>query len=133
MGFYPTYKGGPKAVITSDATPQTVYALHQYGMIDTIYTRKMTIFDEFPIKFKITVKRYFDTFAKGREIYLKYTASYPIFNQEEVTIQSKALIKMGISNGVYPTRDDLMTTPIPETYQTKSLFAVSQAIFYLKP
>ncbi|CAL1371114.1 unnamed protein product [Linum trigynum] len=76
-GFYPTFKGGPRAVIITDKiAPTTLFALHQYGLIDTIYTQKAHIFEEFPTKFKTIVKRYLDSFAKGREIYLRYTSSY---------------------------------------------------------
>ncbi|CAL1383188.1 unnamed protein product [Linum trigynum] len=134
MGFYPTFKGGPRAVIITDKiAPTTLFALHQYGLIDTIYTQKTEIFDEFPTKFKTVVKRYSDSFSKGREIYLRYTASYPVFNKEELIVPSKAIIKMGVSNGNYPTRDELEGTKIPEDYQVRSLYAVSQALYYLNP
>ncbi|CAL1354076.1 unnamed protein product [Linum trigynum] len=107
MGFYPVSRGGPKAVITEEASPELSYEFHQYGLIDTIYTTTMKVFEYFPQKMRNVIRRYLELFAKEREIFLKYTSSYPIFVEDKLLVGSKAVILMGVSNHDYPTRDDL--------------------------
>ncbi|CAL1389779.1 unnamed protein product [Linum trigynum] len=133
MGFYPVSRGGPKAVITEEASPELSFEFHQYGLIDTIYTTTMKVFEYFPQRMRNVIRRYLELFAKEREIFLKYTSSYPVFDQGKLLIGSKAVILMGVSNHDYPIRDDLRDYEKKPDYQVKGLLAVCRALTKIEP
>ncbi|CAN1163675.1 hypothetical protein LINPERPRIM_LOCUS32754 [Linum perenne] len=134
MGFYPVNRDGPKAVATEEATPELIYDLHQYELLDTIYTTTSKVFKHFPQKMKYIIRRYMETFAKGREIFLKYTSSHPIFNEkEELLLRTKAVILMGVSNNDYPSRDNLKNYEQRPDHLVKGLSAVCRALTNIEP
>lgn len=107
--FYPKNKGvGPKVVFITGANPLTVYQYYQAGLIDTLYVQDGKEVSEFPAQIQYVIKSYNEKFAKGREIYLKFISSYPLFTEDgEVQVPSLSLVLMGISNGRYLISDTI--------------------------
>nr|WCL16046.1 inclusion body protein [Chrysanthemum yellow edge associated virus 2] len=112
--FYPRKRRvmGPKAVITPEASPEDAWRFFSLGLIDTIYInpKKLSILKLFPEKIQAAVKRYQEKVAKNNEIFLLCKTSYPIYTEDNfLLVPSVGLVQMGISNGVYPEKEEIGT------------------------
>ncbi|XP_010543096.1 PREDICTED: uncharacterized protein LOC104816123 [Tarenaya hassleriana] len=106
MGFYPKMaRTGPKAIFIGEANSLLAFDYLQHGLVDSIYTDSMRIFEEFPRKMKPIIRNYFERFAKERTIFMKIKSSIPIFGNDKI-IQSQAVIQLGVAKGELPPRDD---------------------------
>ncbi|XP_010540308.1 PREDICTED: uncharacterized protein LOC104814124 [Tarenaya hassleriana] len=128
MGFYPKMtRTGPKAIFIGEANPLLAFDYLQHGLVDSIYTDSMKIFEEFPRKMKPIIRNYFERFAKDeRTIFMKIKSSIPIFGKDKI-IQSQAVIHLGVAKGVLPPRDDTSDYEIPDDLEAHSLLEVFKA------
>ncbi|XP_010528988.1 PREDICTED: uncharacterized protein LOC104805966 [Tarenaya hassleriana] len=127
MGFYPKMtRTGPKAIFIGEANPLLAFDYLQHGLVDSIYTDSMRIFEEFPRKMKPIIRNYFERFAKERTIFMKIKSSIPIFGNDKI-IQSQAVIHLGVAKGELPPRDDVSDYEIPDDLEAHSLLEVFKA------
>ncbi|XP_010550247.1 PREDICTED: uncharacterized protein LOC104821145 [Tarenaya hassleriana] len=127
MGFYPKMtRTGPKAIFIGEANPLLAFDYLQHGLVDSIYTDSMKIFEEFPRRMKPIIRNYFERFAKERTIFMKIKSSIPIFGKDKI-IQSQAVIHLGVAKGDLPSRDDASEYEIPDDLEAHSLLEVFKA------
>ncbi|XP_010549188.1 PREDICTED: uncharacterized protein LOC104820443 [Tarenaya hassleriana] len=127
MGFYPKMaRTGPKAIFIGEANPLLAFDYLQHGLVDSIYTDSMRIFEEFPRKMKPIIRNYFERFAKERTIFMKIKSSIPIFGKDKI-IQSHAVIHLGVAKGELPPRDDAPDYEILDDLEAHSLLEVFKA------
>ncbi|XP_010523114.1 PREDICTED: uncharacterized protein LOC104801502 [Tarenaya hassleriana] len=127
MGFYPNMtKVGPKAIFIGEVNPLLPFDYLQHGLVDSIYTDSMRIFEEFPRKMKPIIRNYFERFAKERTIFMKIKSSIPIFGKDKI-IQSQAVIHLGVAKGELPPRDNASDYEIPDDLEAHSLLEVFKA------
>ncbi|XP_010556247.1 PREDICTED: uncharacterized protein LOC104825587 [Tarenaya hassleriana] len=121
MGFYPKMtRTGPKAIFIGEANPLLAFDYLQHGLVDSIYTDSMRIFEEFSRKMKPIIRNYFERFAKEITIFMKIKSLIPIFGNDKI-IQSQAVIHLGVAKGELPPRDDASDYEIPDDLEAHSL------------
>lgn len=85
MNFYPRQtRQGPRAVILPDCEQLLVHEFYVAGLIDTIYCKEARLLLELPVNVQQAIKIYATRLAKGREIFLKFTGTTTIFEEEDL-------------------------------------------------
>lgn len=106
--FYPYNQNGcAKAITFPGIDKELLKSFFNNGMLHTVYLKEAPEKTYMELQFlpkevKEVAARFNRNFAKGREIFLQFSSTYPYFDNDEVIQEANHLIKIGISNGAYP-------------------------------
>ncbi|RYR56558.1 hypothetical protein Ahy_A05g022246 isoform A [Arachis hypogaea] len=117
LGYYPIAKEQlTKLVIFPEASPSDTYQFFQYGLIDIILIfNDLKIISEFSAGFVDAVKRFKNMIdnVNLRDIFLKFTNSQPIFNEEEeCLVPAHQVIFMSVFTGNFQPIDQIQDLTI---------------------